>query len=113
MQILESKLTNQELHLINKDINRMNKYGANDPVRNVYKEAAEARANTYLNKQQRSSRNSKQNTEGEEPQGQNTTKNSERKIHHKKRTIIKRKIDPKRNKTHEIRIIKVSKWEKI
>ena len=58
IQRSKSKLTDQELHLINKDINRMNKYGANDPMRNIYQEAAEARAKTYLNKQQRSSGNS-------------------------------------------------------
>ena len=108
VQRLKSKLTNEELHLINKDINRTNKYGANGPMRNVYKEAAEARANTYLKKQQRSSGNLEQNAKEEEPRGQ-----GERKIRHRKRTNIKRKIDPKRNKTYKIGRIKVSKWEKI
>ena len=45
----------------------MNKYGANDPTRNVYQEAAEARAKAYLNKQQRSPENSQQNPEEQEP----------------------------------------------
>ena len=36
IQRLKSKLTDQELHLVNKDINRMNKYKANDPMRNIY-----------------------------------------------------------------------------
>ena len=49
IQILKSKLTNEKLHLVNKVINRMNKYGANDPMRNVNQEAAEPRAKTYLN----------------------------------------------------------------
>ena len=31
IQRSKSKLTDEELHLINKDINRMNKYRANDP----------------------------------------------------------------------------------
>ena len=66
IQRLKSKLTDQEPHLINKDIDRMNKYGANDPMKNIYKEAAEAKANTYLKKQQRSSGNSEQNAEEEE-----------------------------------------------
>ena len=78
----------------------MNKYGANDPMRNVYQEAA--RAKTHLNKQQRRRTRSKLTT----------TKKRERKLHHKKRTIIKRKIDPKRNKGNKIGRIKISKWEK-
>ena len=64
IQRLKSKLTDQELHLINRDVNRMNKYGANDLIRKVYQEA---RAKTHLNKQQRSSGNPKQNAEEEEP----------------------------------------------
>ena len=66
---LKSKLTNEELHLINKDINRMNKYGASDLMRNVFEEAAETRAKTYLNRRQKDLGNSEQNGE-EQPQGQ-------------------------------------------
>ena len=51
----------------------MNKHGANDPMRNVYQEAAETTAKTYLNKHQRTSRNPEQNSKGEEEQGQSQT----------------------------------------
>ena len=49
----------------------MNKYGTNDSMRNVYQEAAETRAKTYLNKHQRIYGNPEQNSEeGEKEQGQ-------------------------------------------
>lgn len=52
MEKLKSQLTYEQLHRIQKDREKINKYKAGNPIRNVYQDTLTSRVGSYKNKVQ-------------------------------------------------------------